>query len=248
MVPEEYVQWIKMIYRDATSHVQTAAGESEDFQIKAGVHQGSVLSPLLFITVVDTIVRNFIRQPPWAVMYADDVILMARSRNELEADVQKWKSELELHGLKINVAKTEYMELGAQTPGTIQIEDAPIKKTTTFKYLGSRICADGTIQEEIAARINAAWLKWKSLTGVMCDRRMPRKLKSQLYRSVIRPTALYGSECWPCTRSGERKVSVMETRMLRWTAGVTMIDHVNDTIRATMKVAPIAKTMQERRL
>ena len=79
--------------------------------------------------------------------------------------------------------------------------------------------------------------------------RMPVQLKSQLYRTVIRPAALYGSECWPCTRNEERKLSVMETRMLRWTLGVTLKDHIcNDTIRARMKVAPIAQKMQEKRL
>ena len=57
-VPEEYVRWIRIIYKGATSHVRTAAGRSDDFQINVGVHQGSVLSPLLFITVVDTIINT----------------------------------------------------------------------------------------------------------------------------------------------------------------------------------------------
>ena len=156
---------------------------------------------------------------------------------------------MEQHGLRLNTVKTEYMELGAQTPGTIRVGNTMIKKTTTFKYLGSRIAADGSLHEEILGRINAAWSKWRSLTGVLCDRRIPRKLKSQIYRTIIRATTLYGSECWPSTRNDERRLGVMETRMLRWKTGVTMLDHVsNDIIRSTMKAAPIIKKLQEKRL
>ncbi|VDM74684.1 unnamed protein product [Strongylus vulgaris] len=58
MVPEVYIQWIKMIYYGATSHVQTAAGQSKPFRIKTGVHQGSMLSPLLFITIMDAVTED----------------------------------------------------------------------------------------------------------------------------------------------------------------------------------------------
>ncbi|EYC43535.1 hypothetical protein Y032_0490g2378 [Ancylostoma ceylanicum] len=35
--------------------------------------------------------------------------------------------------------------------------------------------------------------------GVMCDKKVPLKLKSKIYRTVVRPVALYGAECWPTT-------------------------------------------------
>ncbi|KFD64314.1 hypothetical protein M514_23482 [Trichuris suis] len=57
-VPEEYVNWIKMICKEATSRVSTSTGETETFPVTVGVHQGSALSPLLFITVMDTVTRT----------------------------------------------------------------------------------------------------------------------------------------------------------------------------------------------
>ena len=248
MVPEEYVDVIKMIYRKATSHVRTAAGQSKEFAIKVGVHQGSVLSPLLFITVMDAVTRELHKPQPWNLLYADDIVLLAQSRQELELDLQKWKVQLERYGLRLNTKKTEYMELGTQLPGTIHLEEE-ITKTTAFKYLGSHISASGELKEEISARMNAAWLKWRSLTGVLCDKKMPLRLKSKVYRTVIRPVALYGSECWPVTKKDVQRLCVMETRMLRWTLGVTMMDHVcNDTVRTIMKVTPIHNKMLEGRL
>ncbi|VDM73398.1 unnamed protein product [Strongylus vulgaris] len=71
-----------MIYHGATSHVQTAAGQSKPFRVKTGVHQRSVSSLLLFITVMNAVTDNLKRQPPWALLYADDVVLMAENRKK----------------------------------------------------------------------------------------------------------------------------------------------------------------------
>ncbi|VDO19903.1 unnamed protein product [Heligmosomoides polygyrus] len=102
---------------------------------------------------------------------------------------------------------------------------------------------------EVNSRVNAAWSKWRSLTGVLCDRKIPEHLKSKIYRAVVRPVAMYGAECWPATKEAESRLSVMETKMLRWTAGVTRLDRIrNDAIRQKFGVALIADKMRETRL
>ena len=78
---------------------------------------------------------------------------------------------------------------------------------------------------------------------------MKNHLKSKIYRSVIRPVALYGSECWPATKAAERRLAVMETKMLRWTSGLTLLDHTrNEDVLARYGVAPITEKMREARL
>ncbi|VDO95314.1 unnamed protein product [Heligmosomoides polygyrus] len=99
---------------------------------------------------------------------------------------------------------------------------------------------------EVNSRVSAAWSKWRSLTGVLCDRKIPEHLKSKIYRSVVRPV---GAECWPATKDVETRLSVMETNMLRWTAGVTRMDRIrNDAIRQKFGVAAIADKMRKARL
>ncbi|VDP54051.1 unnamed protein product [Heligmosomoides polygyrus] len=92
---------------------------------------------------------------------------------------------------------------------------------------------------EVNSRVSAAWSKWRSLSGVLCGKKIPDRFKSKIYRAVIR--AMYGTECWPATKEVEMRLSVMETKMLRWMAGVTRMDRIrNDVIRKKFGIAPIA--------
>ena len=65
-----------------------------------------------------------------------------------------------------------------------------------FKYLGVTISEEGGSEEAVRARVSAAWGKWRDLSGVISDTKMPRKLKLKLYLTVIRPVHLHGAEYW----------------------------------------------------
>ena len=47
---------------------------------------------------------------------------------------------------------------------------------------------------EISQRVSAAWRNWKRCSEVLCDRRMPVKLKGNVYKNVVRPALFYGAE------------------------------------------------------
>jgi hypothetical protein len=248
-VPEEYVRWVKLMYHETTSSVRCSAGITERFGIRVGVHQGSALSPLLFILCMDTATGEIQTPHPWTLLYADDVMLAHESRVELERLVGAWRSRLEDFGMRLNLSKTEYMECGTQTGASIVVDGVTLTKTTDFRYLGARIASDADTSLDARARVNAAWLKWRQVAGVLCDRRIPLRLKTRIYETVVRPVALYGSECWPVTGKHERMLHAMEMRMLRWAHGVTRLDHIrNDEIRQAFKVAPIQQKMREARL
>ena len=63
--------------------------------------------------------------------------------------------------------------------------------------------------------MSAAWRNWKRCSGVLCDRRMPVKLKGKVYKTVVRPALLYGADTWATTRGQEARLEVNEMRMLR---------------------------------
>ena len=71
------------------------------------MHQGSVLSLLLFIIVLEAI------GCPWELLYADDLVISAESLDEL-ARLEGWKTEMEAKGLKANLSKTKVMVSGPE--------------------------------------------------------------------------------------------------------------------------------------
>ncbi|VDP08946.1 unnamed protein product [Heligmosomoides polygyrus] len=248
-VPEELIEWVRILYSCPIIRVRAPAGTSMEFPISVGVHQGSALSPLLFVVVMDAITRDLQKAAPWTLLYADDVMLACEDKAELERQAQEWCDRLAWFGLKLNVKKTEHLATDVNQLGSIKINGAELSRVTAFKYLGSTVTPDGSLKLEVNARVSAAWSKWRSLTGVLCDKTIPEYLKSKVYRTVVRPVATYGAECWPVTKEIESRLSVMETKMLRWTAGVTRLDRVrNDTIRQSFGVVPIADKLREARL
>ena len=77
--------------------------------MKVGLHQGSGLSPLLFVIVMETISRELRAGLPLELLYADDLIVMAESEESLSDKIVKWRSGLEAKGLKMNIGKTKVM-------------------------------------------------------------------------------------------------------------------------------------------
>ncbi|CAG5055796.1 unnamed protein product [Parnassius apollo] len=93
------------------------------------------------------------------------------------------REALENGGLKLNVAKTEYIACNSTDLTSLRIGDDTVERTDNFRYLGSVLDASGDIDRDIKARISAAWPKRREVTGVICDPKMPVKLKGQVYKT-----------------------------------------------------------------
>jgi len=95
-------------------------GTSRDFDITVGVHQGSALSPLLFITAMEETAKMAQEGGPLELLYADDLVLTSESREEVTDKFNRWRDEMEQRGLKINVDKTKLVVTGKKAKERIQ--------------------------------------------------------------------------------------------------------------------------------
>ena len=111
-VPEHLVRLVMALYEGSKSQVAVAGSTSGDFEIGVGVHQGSSLSPLLFITVMEEATKECRIGDPWELLYADDLMLTAESKKEVESMFRGWKGEMERRGLKVNIGKTKLLVTG----------------------------------------------------------------------------------------------------------------------------------------
>ena len=74
-------------------------------------------------------------------------------------------------------------------------------------------------------------MSWKKVSGVPCNRKLSARVKGKMYKSVVRPTMLYGMETVAVTERQVGKMEVAELKMVRWALGVTRKDKIKKQIR-----------------
>ena len=111
-VEEWLIKVVQSLYTNARSQVRINGSFSKDFQVNVGLHQGSVLSPLLFIMVLEALSRDIRMGCPEELLYADDLALISETLQGLTEKLNLWKATMESKGLKVNLGKTKVMVSG----------------------------------------------------------------------------------------------------------------------------------------
>ena len=111
-IDEWLVRIVQSMYKEVRSRVRVGDEYSNSFDVQIGVHQGSVLSPLLFVIVLEALSIEFRTGCPWEILYADDLMVTAQSMDELLAKLRTWRSEMEKKGLRVNMGNTELIVSG----------------------------------------------------------------------------------------------------------------------------------------
>ena len=111
---EILVQAVMSLYEGSRTKVRVGSGTLEEFGVHVGVHQGSVLSPLIFAIVVDVVTEHAREGLLNEILYVDDLVLMSESLEDLRERFQRGRSALEDKGLKVNVGKTKMMVSGTE--------------------------------------------------------------------------------------------------------------------------------------
>jgi hypothetical protein len=120
-VSSKYITLIKDMYDNVVTIVRISDGDTNDFPINIGLHQGSALSPYLFALVMDEVTRDIQGGIPWCILFADDLILVDESRTGVDQKLELWRRTLETKGFMLSRSKTEYIK--CDFSATTQKED-----------------------------------------------------------------------------------------------------------------------------
>ena len=85
---------------------------SEEFFVKVGVHQGSVLSPLLYTMVIDEVTENARKGWMKQILYADNLVLMGETMEELRENFDEWRKVFESKEMRVGLGKMKLMVSG----------------------------------------------------------------------------------------------------------------------------------------
>ncbi|XP_002731282.2 uncharacterized protein LOC100366586, partial [Saccoglossus kowalevskii] len=131
-IPEAMVRAVMSLYEGAKTRVRVGSELSEEFEVKVGVHQGSVLSPLIFAVVIDVVTESAREGLMGEMLYADYLVLMDDTMEGLREKFVKWKKAFESKGLKVNLGKTKVMVSGTE-------EKALVSKVDPGGMCGKRV-------------------------------------------------------------------------------------------------------------
>ena len=180
-VPEAEVMMVEGTYEKTTARVVVGEGASEEFDVKIGLRQGSVLSPLMFIAVLDLISwKTVMKDAMKKLLYADDLALVANGKHELQELLEEWNGLYTRHGLKLNLEKTDVLHIGQQREELgIEFEGKKLTQRDSFVYLGGEVCGDVKTEREVRRRVQVGANAWRAVERVMADRRISKRLKAR---------------------------------------------------------------------
>ncbi|KAK3553918.1 hypothetical protein QTP70_015296 [Hemibagrus guttatus] len=115
-VAEKYVRVVQDMYERSRTVVRCAVGQTEEFKVEVGLHQGSALSPFLFAIVMDQLSEEVRQESPWTMMFADDIVICSESREQVEENLERWRFALERRRMKVSrkasAGRLEWVEKG----------------------------------------------------------------------------------------------------------------------------------------
>ena len=164
---------------------------SEEFEVKVGVHQGLVLSPLLFIIVLEALSRENRSGVPWEDLYADDLVIIAELLEECVRRLLTWKEAMEDKGLRVNAGKTKIMICGMGLDLLQSSGEFPCA-----------VCHTGACSNSIFCNGHKHWV-YKKCTG------LKRLTKDPDYRSTRRQGIAYP---WTADHRGKSKSDLTSWR------------------------------------
>lgn len=235
-IEHKYIRLIRNVYSNSTARIQLEK-KSQPFKVGKGVRQGDPLSPKLFSAVLESIFRKL----TWEnfginvdgtslthLRFADDIVLFAKSPEEITKMIEELAIESERVGLKLNPEKTRMMTNGEKTE--IKIGNTEVNYTDEYIYLGQLITHKEPMREEVNRRIANSWRRYWSLKEAMKDKQLHNNIKGKLFNTCILPVLMYGCQSWTLTREMTNRLATCQHDIERSMLNVKRSDRLKNSV------------------
>ncbi|KAF6205810.1 hypothetical protein GE061_019984 [Apolygus lucorum] len=225
-IPSKILGIIKAMYEGYECQVVHDGVLSESFHIHSGVKQGCVLSPTLFIIVLDAVMWGAVggrkRGIQWTLNerledldFADDLCLISQRFTDLQAKLSALDIAAAGVGLRINSSKTKEMRIKARTDQPLVLRVANVERVDSFFYLGSVVTEEGGSDQDVRTRIRKANGAFVQLYPVWKSGHISRRTKLRIFNTNVKSVLLYGCETWKVSVAITKRLQVFVNRCLR---------------------------------
>nr|KAG5688457.1 hypothetical protein BaRGS_003054 [Batillaria attramentaria] len=258
-VPGKIISLIQCTYQDMSCRIAHAGQLSESFEVKTGVRQGCLLSPFLFLLVIDWIMKtttagrkNGIQWTLWTQLddldFADDLALLSHSHSQMQDKTTCLEATSAGTGLKINRKKTELMKINTTANTPVTVGGEPIREVESFVYLGSVVDGQGGTDRDVTARIGKARAAMVMLKNVWASKVVSIRTKLRIFNSNVKSVLLYGCETWRTTKTMQQKIQTFLNTCLRRIFNIRWPEKIrNEELWERAGQEPVAKQILRRK-
>ena len=153
------------------------------------------------------------------LLYADDIVIFARTKEELEGILEIFQRNFVRYGLTMAENKTVSMvfsgpESDMVAPSLVKLAGTPLENVRKFRYLGHLLSNE---QEDayLGAQISSAWAKWRELKTIFRDSDIDIRTRVQILEATVRSRLLYSVQSWTLTARQKDQLNAVWLRFLR---------------------------------
>ncbi|VDO99811.1 unnamed protein product [Schistosoma margrebowiei] len=217
-VPEKIVNIIRNSYDGLQCKVVHGGQLTDAFQVRTGVRQGCLLSPFLFLLVVDWILKTSTSEGKHVIQwtarnqlddldFADDLALLSCTQEQMQMKTASVAAVCTSVGLNKHKGKTK----APNTTRRTAMQSLLVKKledVESFTYLGSIIDEQGGSDADVKARIGKARVAFLQLKNIWSSKQLSTNIKVRIFNTNVKAVLLYGAETWRTTAITIKKVQV----------------------------------------
>ncbi|VDO64417.1 unnamed protein product [Schistosoma margrebowiei] len=258
-MPQKIITIIQSSYDGLHCKIVHGGQLTKSFEVKTGVRQGCLLSPFLFLLVIDWIMRTSTSEGKHGIQwtsrmqlddldFADDLALLSQKQQQMQEKTNSVAAASAAIGLNIHKRKSKVLRYNTACTNPITIDGEYLEDVKTFTYLGSIIDEQGGSDADVKARIGKARAAYLQLKNIWNSKQLSTNTKVRIFNTNVKTVLLYGAETWRTTKAIIQKIQVFINSCLRKILQILWPDTIcNNVLWVRTNQIPVDEEIRKKR-
>ena len=175
--------------------------------------------------------------------FVADVALISSTQRHVQLKTNRLVENAERTGVRVYFGKCKVMTVNARNNEAITVNGLALQDVEKFTYLGATVCKQGGGEEDIKVRTGKARRAFVKPNRIWSSSSVSKKTKIRLYKTLVKPVLMYGSEIWKMSESDAKKIDVFQNRCLRRVMKIKWQDKISN--RELLERANVERLSEE---
>ncbi|VDP00733.1 unnamed protein product [Schistosoma margrebowiei] len=227
-VPQKIVNIIQNSYDGLHCKILHGGQLTKSFEVETGVRQGCLLSPFLFLLVIDWIMKTSTYEGKHRIQWTSR--MQSQTQQQMQEKTTSVAAASAAVGLNIHKGKSKVLRYNTACTNPITIDGEDLEDLKTFTYLGSIIDEHGGYDADVKARIGKARAAYLQPRNIWNSKQLSTNTKVRIFNTNVKIVLLYGVETWRTTKAIIQKIQVFINSCLRKILQIRWPDNINNNV------------------